>query len=155
MATESQAYIERLDYLRNEVKKAIQGMSTEELNWAPRDKDTNSACVLVTHIAGTEGFWIHQMVGGTDVDRNRDTEFAARASNVAELKALLDSTAQTTRNILQNLSSDDLGQTKEPRSGAEPVSLRYGILHTIEHLGQHLGHLTLTKQIYAARSGNT
>ena len=151
MTTEAQAYIERLDYLRNEVKKEIHGMSTEELNWAPLASDTNSACALATHIAGTEGFWIHQVVGGRDVPRDREAEFATRDSSVAELETLLDRTAQTTRNLLQDISRDDLGQTREPRPGAELVSLRYAILHTIEHLAQHLGHIALTKQLYAER----
>ena len=151
MTTEAEAYIERLDYLLGEVKNVIQGMSQEELNWMPLATDTNSPCVLATHIAGSVGFWIHQVVGGIDVHRDRDAEFEAKAAAAAELEALLDRAAQTTRDVLQNLSSDDLSQTKDVRPGQAPVSLRWAVLHTIEHLGQHLGHLTLTKQLYAAR----
>lgn len=153
MATESEAYIDRLDYLRNEIKKAIGDMSVEALNWTPLPEDTSSPCVLATHIAGSESFWIHQVVGGKNVDRDRDSEFKARGNSVAELEAMLDRASQTTRNVLQGLSSDALDQAREVRPGEAPVSLRWAILHLVEHMGQHLGHIALTKQLYAASRG--
>lgn len=153
MTTEAEVYIDRLDYLRNEVKKAIHGMSAEELSWAPLPADTNSPCVLATHIAGSESRSIHQVVGGIAVKGTRDAEFAARVSRASELEALLDRVAPTTRSVLQNLSSDDLSQTRVVRPGEAPVSLRYVILRTIAHMGEHLGHLNLTKQFYAAQRG--
>ena len=152
MAGEAQAYLERLDYLRGEIKNTIHEMTQEELNWAPLEKDTNSAWVLAVHAAGTESFWIHQMVGGIDAHRNRDAEFNASGQSVAELETLLDKTAKVTHDTLQSLSSDELAQTKESGSEGDSVSFRYSILHTIEHLGQHLGHLTLTKQLYTGRN---
>ena len=150
MSTETQAYIERLDHLRNEAKKVIQGMSSEELNWVPLPADTSSPAVLATHFAGSEGFWVHQVAGGVDVHRDRDAEFAARVSTAAELEALLERTGETTRQTLQRLSGDDLDQSAQGIRG-ETVTRRYAVLHAIEHLGQHLGHLSLTKQLYAAR----
>ena len=48
------------------------------------------------------------------------------------------------------LSGDDLDQTKTAKPGEPPVSLRYAVLHQIEHMGQHLGHLSLTAQLYSA-----
>lgn len=153
MTTEAEVYIDRLDYLRNEVKKAIHGMTAEELNWAPPPADTNSPCVLVTHIAGSESRSIHQAIGGIAVSQTRDAEFAARSSRASELEALLDRVAPTTRSVLQNLSSDDLSQTRVVRPGEVPMSLRYVILRTISHISEHLGHLNLTKQFYAAQRG--
>ncbi len=153
MATEAEVYIDRLDYLRNEIKKAIGGMSVEALNWTPLPEDTSSPCVLATHIAGSESFWIHQVVGGINVDRDRDSEFNARGNSVAKLEAMLEKAAQTTRNILQGLPSNALDQTREVRPEESPISLRWAILHMIEHMGQHLGHIALTKQLYAASRG--
>ena len=150
MSAESQAYIERLDALRDEVKQLIQAMGPDELNWVPLDTDANSPVVLVTHIAGSESFWVHQVVGGMDVRRDRDAEFTARASSAADLQALLDRTGATTRRVLQALSTDDLEESRPARPGEAPVSLRYAVLHQIEHMGQHLGHLSLTTQLYGA-----
>ena len=79
MTTETEGYAEWLDHLTDEVKKAIQGMSAGELEWTPLEDDTNSPCVIATHIAGTVAYHIHQLVGGIDVGRDRDAEFAAHA----------------------------------------------------------------------------
>ena len=83
--------------------------------------------------------------------RDRDAEFAARCTSASELEALLDRVAQRARSVLQNLSSDDLSQTKKADPEPEPVSLRWIILRATGHVSEHLGHLTLTKQLYAAQ----
>ena len=151
MSAEIEAYIERLDYLRNEIAETIRGMSAEELNWTPLAADTNSPTVLATHVAGGESYWLHQVIGGIDVHRDRDAEFVAEAAASAELETLLERTGQTSRQVLRGLSTDDLDETSAPRPGGDPVSTRYAILHQIDHLAQHLGHLTITRQLYSAR----
>ena len=152
MSTETDAYIERLDYLTDEFKKALQGISAEELDWVPLSADSNSACVLATHAAGTQSAWIHQIVGGIDINRSRDAEFAAKGATVDELVALLDRTASTSRTVIDGLSTADLHKVHETADG-QRVSTRWAILHTLEHIAQHLGHLTLTRQLYAQKNG--
>ena len=150
MATEAEVFIDRFENIHDEVKGALQGMSAEELNWSPTDSETNSPCALATHIAGTEGMSIHQVIGGIDIHRDRDAEFAAKDSTVADLVALLDRTLETSRRVLGGLSADELGATREFRAGEPPVQVRWVLVNLIGHLGQHLGHLSLTKQVYEA-----
>ncbi|MBI4310764.1 MAG: DUF664 domain-containing protein [Chloroflexi bacterium] len=152
MPTEAEACIERLDYLRGEAKKEIRGMTANALNWKPSVPDTNTPAAIVTHMAGTEAQWLHQFVGGMELQRSRDAEFAVKATSVEDLEALLDRTGETTRRILRKLSNDDMNKLQQPSQGREPVSYRWAALHTIEHLGQHLGHLSLTKQLYRAQT---
>ncbi len=151
MSTETDAYIERLDYLTDEFKKALQGISAEELDWVPLSADSNSPCVLATHAAGTQSAWIHQVVGGIDINRSRDAEFAAKGTTLDELVALLNRTASTSRTVIDGLSTADLHKIHETADG-QRVSTRWAILHTLEHVGQHLGHLTLTRQLYAQKN---
>jgi uncharacterized damage-inducible protein DinB len=151
MTTEAEACLERLDYLRSEAKKEIREMNQDALNWRPGAPDTNSPFAIVTHMCGTEAQWLHEFVGGVATPRSRDAEFRAKGASVQELEALLDRTAETTRRILRGISSDDLDRLKPPSPGREPVSYRWAVLHTIEHLGQHLGHLSLTKQLQRAQ----
>ena len=153
MTTETHAYLERFEYLHSEVKKAIHDMGKEELEWKPLPSDTSSPCVLATHIVGVEAFNIHQLVGGIDVHRNRDAEFAAKGASAKELEALLDKTAAITRTVLMKASSNDLAKSVQPRPDQAPVNLRLAILRSLDHIGQHLGHLSLTKQLYHARKG--
>ncbi len=108
MSTETDAYIERLNYLTDEFKKALQGISPDELDWVPLSTDSNSPCVLASHAAGTQRGWIHQVVGGIDISRSRDAEFAATGASHDELVLLLDRTASTTRSVIDGLSTADL-----------------------------------------------
>lgn len=151
MTTETEGYLERLDYLRNEFKKEIRDMSPEELAWQPLDADTNSAYVLATHVAGTEAYHIHQLVGGIDVNRNREAEFATGGTDPSHLESILNETGDTTREVLSNATTADLDETFDYRG--QSVTRRWAVLHTLEHIGQHLGHLTLTRQLYRAQNG--
>ncbi len=151
MDPEIEGYIQVFDYMRDEVKKAIQGMTAEELNWVPLKADTNSAAVLITHLTGAESFRIHQVVGGTDISRNRDAEFAARASSVAELEALLRRTGARSTEVLRKVTARDLDRVVTARPGEEPACLRWNILYNIQHYGQHLAHISLTRQLYASK----
>ena len=151
MSAEIEAYVERLDHLRAAIVEAIRGMTAEELDWTPLAADTNSPAVLATHVAGSERYWLHQVIGGVDVRRDRDAEFAARATGSAELEAVLERTGQTSREVLRGLSTEDLDETRATRPGQDPVSIRYAVLHQIDHLAEHLGHLSLTHQLHSAR----
>jgi uncharacterized damage-inducible protein DinB len=148
MATEIATYVERMDALRAETAEAVGQMDAEELNWAPAGEDTNSPAAIVAHIAGSEAFWIHQVVGDMAVSRDREAEFKTKAAASADLVRILTRTGDVSRGVLQRTSVDSLAETKTPRPGHEPASLRWAILHQIEHMAQHLGHLTLTRQLY-------
>ncbi len=151
MDPELDGYIRILDSMRDEIKKALQGMSANELNWMPLEKDTNSAAVMVTHLVGAESFRIHQVVGGTDVGRVRETEFLAQASSVTELEALLVRTGARSTEVLRKVSARDLDRVVTAREGEAPASLRWNILYNIQHYGQHLAAISLTRQLYATR----
>ncbi len=151
MTSETEAYLERLDYLRDEFKKEIRNMSTEELAWQPLDEDTNSAYVLATHVAGTEAYHIHQLVGGIDVHRDREAEFAAGGMDPSHLEQMLSETGETTHRVLSKATTAVLDETFEYRG--QSATRRWAVLHTLEHIGQHLGHLTLTRQLYQAQNG--
>ena len=150
--SEIEAYIAQLDSIRGEAVETVRGMSVEELGWTPLAADTSSPTVLVTHMAGSEGFWIHQVAGGIDVRRDRDSEFAARPTSSADLVAALERAGKTSRGVLRGLSRTDLDGKRPSRPGQDPVTIRYAILHQIDHMAQHLGHLALTHQLFMARA---
>ena len=154
MDPEVQSYLNSLDALRGEVRSAIQGLSAEALNWRPLPEGTNSIYVLVSHMTGSESFLIHQVIGGRDIGRNRDAEFVARGESPAELEALIDRAGQGTREVLQGLTSADLGVIKELGGGRPSQTARWCVVHIIEHLALHLGHLQLTKQLWEEGPGS-
>ena len=156
MSLELEAYIAHFKSLHYQLAEIIRGMHDDELNWVPIAEQTNSAAVLVTHMLGAESFRIHQLAGGVDIDRDRDSEFLVNSSSVTGLESFLDNIGTSTEDILNRLSSEDLDQTRPAvRAYEGEETVRWHILHTIEHSGIHIGHLTLTRQLYAARYQHT
>ena len=148
MLPETLGYIEHLRQLHAELARLLEGLPAEALNWKPPVKDTNSPYVLATHIAGSEANWIHQTIGGIDVQRNRDAEFVASGDSVDALMRRLAAVAATSEGILAGLSAADLDAVRPSRHGER--SVRYCILHVVEHTSRHVGQIELTKQLWEA-----
>ena len=151
MSTELANYLERLEDLRGQVSALVAGLPAEALNWRPiedsQEHATNSLAVLAAHSAGAEHFWIAEVVGGRPATRDREAEFATRASSAAEVIRLLEATALETREILQTLADADLKDTRPAEGHKVPV--RWCLLHVIDHTSLHLGHMQVTFQLWA------
>ena len=158
MNLEAEAYIERFEYLRNEFKEAIHQRSPNELIWKPTQLlypspqvETNSAYVLITHVAGSEAYHIHELVGKINVNRDRASEFAVSEQpresipSFSQLQQTLTKVGKTTHQVLSRITQEELNESFE--YGGRLVTRRWAVLHTLEHIGQHLGHLALTLQL--------
>ena len=89
------------------------------------------------------------MAGGININRNRDSEFLIQDKSVDQLKDTLRIVSARTKEVLQGLDSGQLEKIQpavREYEGSEAV--RWHILHAIEHYGIHIGHLTLTHQLY-------
>ena len=150
MISELDNYLNRLDDLHGQVSNLLADLPVEALNWRPiEDKDdhiTNSLAVLATHLAGAEHFWIAEVIGGRPATRDRDAEFVTVATSTAELLQLLEKVSLETREVLSTLSESDLNGTRQIKD--RTVSVRWGILHVIDHTSLHLGHMQMTYQLW-------
>lgn len=150
MLAETQTYLERLQDRRTELLKTLDGMDAEGLNWRPLPEHTNSLASLATHALGSERQWIHQIVGGRQIERNRKAEFTARVEEIAPLQAQYAAVALETQNILAALDAE--GLDAERTTGQGPHSARWCILHSLEHYTEHLAQMAMTRQLYENRS---
>ena len=150
MITELDNYLSRLDDLHGQVADLVAGLPAEALNWRPiegkDDHITNSLAVLTAHIAGAEHFWIAEVIGGRPATRDRDAEFVTVAATPAELLQILQKVSRETREVLSALSESDLSGTRQAKD--RMVSVRWGILHVIDHTSLHLGHMQMTYQLW-------
>lgn len=150
MLSEVQHYLGRIEDLRGQVRDLIADLPAEALNWRPikgaDDHATNSLAVIAAHIAGSEHFWIAEVVGGYPATRDRDAEFVTEVSSAAELLQKLENTGKETRAVLPALSEADLNGERKARDKIVPV--RWAILHVIDHTALHLGHMQLTYQLW-------
>jgi uncharacterized damage-inducible protein DinB len=145
---EVELYIEELAALRAEMLKHCEGLSAEALNWKPPVKDTNTLYQLITHVTGSDGFWLLSIIGGIDVKRDRAAEFTASGNDLSAVRALIESNAARSNAILRKLTLDDLARVHETNLGARDG--RWCIMHIVEHWSRHVGHAELTRQLWEA-----
>jgi uncharacterized damage-inducible protein DinB len=145
-----QDYLHRLTDLHQDIINAIQGLPVEALDWTPihqPDTEMNSINVLVTHICGSERYWIGEIACGDDSNRVRAAEFKVSGLNSAELSAKITAATQYAELALQKLGFDDLPLVKSHTQDGEPVTVGWALLHALEHAAIHLGHIQVTRQI--------
>lgn len=146
-----QEYLERLQDLHAGIQKELAGLPVEALDWVPA-QGMNSLSVLVVHLAGSERYWIGDVVMGESSDRDREAEFRASGLDAATLNRRLDDILNYARAALGRLGLADLDrQCLSPRSSKQ-FSAAWALLHALEHTAIHLGHIQLTRQLWDERS---
>jgi uncharacterized damage-inducible protein DinB len=147
---ELSSYLQHIEDLRGQVRGLIADLPAEALNWRPiegvDEHATNSPAVLAAHVAGAEHFWIAEVIGGRPTTRDRDAEFRLEVTDAFELIRRFDSVQVETREVFSTLTATDLEGTRETRG--KTVSVRWGILHVIDHTALHLGHMQITYQLW-------
>jgi uncharacterized damage-inducible protein DinB len=143
------------DYLA-ELRTAVDGLPDEAVNWKPAGDDTNSIAVLTIHNLNSTRSWISIAVGAPLPDRNRDLEFDTRAENAAELLSLIDEVGSQILALLDGAGDIDWAENRRTHLRPDPelpnyVPAAYGVMHAVEHFSQHVGHVTLTRQLWDAR----
>ena len=153
MLPEIHAYLTDLGELRDQVKSLPEGLPREVLDWRPIEGEgelaTNSMTAMVVHLVGSEAHWMEEVISGKKIIRDRDAEFVTQGLSVPELQARIEAMGKVTMEILSALTEKQLGESRKWRDRS--VSVRWCILHVIEHYALHLGHMQLTRQLWLAK----
>ncbi len=153
MLPEVHAYLTDLEELRDQVKSLLEGLPQEALDWRPIEGGgelvTNSLAVMVVHLAGSETFWMKEIIGGKRIDRDRDAEFLTKGLSLSELQDKIGAAAKVTLETLSALREKQLEEGRKWKDRS--INVRGCILHVIEHFAQHLGHMQLTRQLWLAK----
>lgn len=122
----------------------LDGLSVEQLNWRPGVPDANSAWVVATHIVSSVEEALLHYIGGAEVARNREAEFASRITDISDvdrLKSRWDAIADALPAALGSVTSADLARTRShPFFGDVPgqVILREAVGHASGHAQEAL-----------------
>ena len=147
MLSEVTEYLNSLERQRAKIFAVLENAPREMWNWTPSGDETNSLFVLATHVIGAEHGWIFEILGGGAQTRNRPQEFLAQGDSLDALRAEYERVANETRAIFEKLTEQDLATTRYRESHGD-VSVRWIILHIIEHDSEHLGQMELTRQLW-------
>lgn len=145
-------YLNRLEELHEGAKAAISGLPPEALDWVP-GPEMNSFTVLVVHLASSERFWVGEMVGHEDAGRNRAQEFVTQGLSEAELVQRLDESIAHSKQVLANLLLTDLDKFRVSSMNGESYRVSWSLMHNLEHVALHVGHLQLMRQMWDMAQG--
>ena len=151
MLLEVETYMERLRDARAEILKTLDGLSVDALNWHPLPDETNSLYALATHSLGAERGWLHELVGQRPIERDRAAEFRARGEDAAALRAAYETVARASEEILTRLAEPEMVALRG-KHASNMHTVRWCILHIVEHYNEHLGQMRLTRQMWENRS---
>lgn len=124
----------------------------DRVNDRPLGPDTNAVAALIVHCCAVTEFWIGHVGLGRPTSRDRAAEFSTTAT-VGELHAMV---ASTLAQVAEDLAAIDEGRVQCDRTGRQ--FLEGGdetdgaiVLHVVEELYQHLGHMELAADALVIR----
>jgi len=140
-------YLNCLGSLHNDIKTSLAGLPQAGLDWTP-GAGMNSLCVLAVHIAGSERYWIGDVVAGQPSGRVREAEFRALGLDAAILADRLDSSLAYVHAVLEGLELADLEKRCVSPRDASESNMGWALGHVLAHTGLHAGHSQLTRQLW-------
>ncbi len=144
----------------DELRKAVDGCSADELNRRPVGGDTNPLAVLATHAVYSTRSWLSLATGADLPPRDRPAEFEAVADDPRMFMASFDDIATECREILAEDRPFDPTLERVPTwrfdehddAPHEPETAAWALMHALAHLREHVGHAQLTRQALRART---
>jgi hypothetical protein len=129
-----------------ELRRGVDGLSVEQLNARPAAGDTNSIAVIVTHAIGSTRSWLSVAMGAPLPDRDRPSEFRAVAADGFD--AWTQDAIAGCLGVLDGASWDPMRVgTPNWIQPAQPRTAAYAASHALAHLGEHVGHLHMTREL--------
>jgi len=131
------------------IERCLEQLSDEQIWWRP-NQESNSIGNLILHLCGNARQWIISGVGGSEDNRQRDTEFnQTEPIASAQLVELLRSTINEIDLVLASLSPSSLLQRRKIQ-GLE-VDTVEAIFHVTEHFSMHTGQIILLTKLIGGK----
>jgi hypothetical protein len=142
---------EQFQAVHSQLREEVRGLSTAELNWKPAP-ETNSIAALIVHTLGSEAE-VLRVAAKVPGDRDRDAEFRATATDADELIRQIDQADSYLEALAPRITAENLAEVL-PRGDRPPETGLHWLVTNFGHAREHLGHIQLTKQIYAEANRN-
>ena len=142
------------------VRHAFRGMAAvldrlddDTVNRRPEGWGTNTVAGLIVHCCELAPSWFEMPGLGRDSVRDRDAEFQAHET-VAELRTRIDAAVEKTCDLAREFVVGPTANDHEMREFMPGADRTDGalVLHVLEELFQHLGHMEVTADALAPRT---
>lgn len=148
-----------LDYTRATVRAKCEGISDADARKAPLpDSPLMTVAGLVNHVRWVEYNWFQLVLLGEEnagpwTEEEPDREFTVALDfPIAQLLDEYDAQSARYRELVASLDLDTLA--KRNLSSGEPATLRWIILHLIEEIARHNGHLDVVRELVDGTKGD-
>jgi uncharacterized damage-inducible protein DinB len=122
-----------------QIGECLDVMTDEDFWWRPHET-TNALGNLVLHLAGSNRYYIGYGIGGREVERDRDAEFAARGNpGRTEVLRRWDESVRVGADVLNQLDPSRLMETTD-RTG-KVTTIASMLLHVSHHTAVHMGQI--------------
>jgi hypothetical protein len=141
---EAGLYRYHLRRLINWYLEALDPLPPEASTWRPpatEGTEPNSLAAICSHAISSAEWWVLSCVGTGPIERDRDAEFGMQPT-WTELRPRFAAFLRNAEALLDGMSSERLAAISRHPAGDRMC--RRCLLHTVEHLGLHLGHVELT-----------
>ncbi len=142
---------EYLDLLRShhaELRKLLTDLPVATLDWSPGES-VNSIAVLAAHLAGSNRYWLVEVLGNRESQRAREAEFSTRQVDGIELASRLDASLNDLTPIVAALTLEELTRARFSPMHGRDFSVAWILAHALEHTAQHVGHAQVTAHVAA------
>ena len=138
------SYVERTV---DQMADIVGDLGDDLANRRPAVPGANSPYAILRHCLGVMEFWGGQVVAGRAVQRDRDAEFRASGPVAALIAAAQDGKASFRADAARaDPGAPPRGMHPDPRE-LETRSQGSALLHVLEEVTQHLGHMELTRDM--------
>jgi uncharacterized damage-inducible protein DinB len=145
MVPETAAVFAELSELWTEAKQMVRDAAPQALTYRPGD-GFNSISAIVTHLTGSQKWWVGEILAGRDMHRDRDAEFRALEADPAVLVRRIDEAATLVREILETVTADMVVATRLYRG--QPVTVRWILMRLLAHSARHVGQIQIIRKLW-------
>ena len=137
----------------DELREAVAALTAEQLNTRPAGEDSNPLGVITMHALGSTRSWLALATGAPLPPRDRPAEFRTVVEDTGAFVAEVDALAASIVAAIDDAETFDPSRTGVApwRGGSEaeePVTAAWALHHALVHLGEHVGHAQLTRQLF-------
>lgn len=155
MSQEVTDYVQLLEEQRAAFLRLLDGLPLDALEWMPLPADTSSIAALIHHCASTLRWFTVEELTGTTVPQDREADFGPHGQDAAALVALVSAAFDDAVTTLRTIDPAKLDQARpvtiEHRHKGAVHNGRFILNHALRHQGEHIGHLSLTRQLWEAQ----
>ncbi len=150
MTSEGGHFLRYLQTARDALFHELEALPEDGLNWPLQMPETNTMYASVFHAAQSAEYWLTVYVGQGARERDRPSEFRA-AGDLGSLRECWQRCLDTAEAVVSKLDATAYDEEREVNLGGRQQrdTVRGCLLHILEHVNIHVGHVQLAHQLWA------